>query len=58
MGEVEVSKILTEEIGRDGGGFVREREFDREVGRASHTHRSIGQGEGDDRQGFRSEEGA
>ena len=48
-----------QEIGRDGRGFVGERKFAGEVGRSSHEQdRSVGKGEGDDRQGFRSEERA
>ena len=39
--------------------FVGKRQFAGEVGRSSHEQdRSVGKGEGDDRQGFRSEEGA
>ncbi len=48
-----------QEIGRDGRGFVGKRQFACEVGRSSHEQdRSVRKGEGDDRQGFGSEEGA
>ena len=47
------------EIGRDGRGFVGKGQFAGEVGRASHEQdRSVRKSEGDDRQGFGSEEGA
>ena len=50
---------VRQEIGRDGRGFVGKGQFAGEVGRASHEQdRSVRKGEGDDRQGFGSEEGA
>ena len=48
-----------QEIGRDGRGFVRKGQFAGEVGRSSHEQdRAVRKGEGDDRQGFGSEERA
>ena len=48
-----------QEIGRDGRGFVGKGQFSGEVGRASHEQdRSVRKSEGDDRQGFGSEERA
>ena len=42
-----------------GRGFVRKGQFAGEVGRASHEQdRSVREGEGNERQGFGSEEGA
>ncbi len=55
MGQVRVRQ----EIGRDGGGFVRERQFAGEVGGTAHKQDgAIGEGKWDKRQGFGGEEGA